>query len=167
MTIETIDHALAVVRRNGSMLARIDYGLRTAEVCEAAVRQTDYALRYVPASLQRAVVERIIPDAPVVLDIHKAVSDAVGAYGEHLSMRDWHAACWTTHCRAGWVIALAGAEGEAEGAEAIRLEAEHGAGLAAAAIYFASDRRLVACPDFYCDDDAALADIQGAAAMAL
>ena len=68
-----------------------------------------------------------------------------------LDMSDWHT-CRTTHCRAGWVVTLAGDEGR-------RLEDEIGTAAAAAAIYWASDPSLERIPDFYCDNAAAYADM--------
>jgi len=70
-------------------------------------------------------------------------------------MGSWHAtdACGTTHCRAGWVIALAGDGGRA-------LEWALGTPAAAAIIYIASDPKLERIPDFYCDNETALADMK-------
>ena len=68
-------------------------------------------------------------------------------------MGSWH--CGTSHCRAGWVVTLAGQPG-------LDLEAKIGTPAAAMAIYMASDperwknERL---PDFYCDNATALADM--------
>jgi hypothetical protein len=70
-------------------------------------------------------------------------------------MGSWHAtdACGTTHCRAGWVIHLAGDGGRA-------LEYVMGTPAAAAVIYMASDPTLEKVPDFYCGNDAALDDMK-------
>lgn len=127
------------------------------------VRQDGDALPQVANEIQRAVVKRIIPDAPVVPDIHQAVAYEIGPRGQYLDMSEWHAPCGTRHCRAGWVVALAGAVGDAEGKAAIALEAEHGTALAAAAIYFASDPALEAVPDFYSSDNMAWRQIRNSA----
>ena len=48
---------------------------------------------------------------PVVADIHRRVYEAASHPGA-FDMQAWHT-CDTTHCRAGWVIHLAGDEGYA------------------------------------------------------
>ena len=67
-------------------------------------------------------------------------------------MKDWHT-CETTHCRAGWVVTLAGEGGRA-------LEWAYGTPAAAAIIYMASDPDLEKIPDFYCDNETALEDMK-------
>lgn len=74
-------------------------------------------------------------------------------------MGKWHT-CENTHCRAGWVVTLAGAEGKA-------LEAFFNTSLAAMKIYDAS------CPGFrinparfFDENDAALEDIRKCAESA-
>ena len=67
-------------------------------------------------------------------------------------MSDWHT-CETTHCRAGWVVTLAGEQGKA-------LEKFYGTPHAAFLIYNKSDPNLKAYPDFYCDDETAMADMR-------
>ncbi|MFD2207187.1 hypothetical protein [Kiloniella antarctica] len=70
-------------------------------------------------------------------------------------MTDWHT-CETTHCRAGWVVTLAGKEGK-------KLEDKIGTPAAALAIYAASDPEYFTrdgIPDFYTDDETALADMK-------
>jgi uncharacterized protein YjbI with pentapeptide repeats len=90
--------------------------------------------------------------APVIEDIHAKVYAAASQPGA-LNMGQWH--CGTSHCRAGWVVTLAGKEGA-------DLEAKIGTSAAAMAIYMASDperwttERL---PDFYCGNETALADM--------
>ena len=90
--------------------------------------------------------------APVIEDIHAKVYAAASQPGA-LDMNEWH--CGTSHCRAGWVVTLAGKEG-------LDLEAKIGTPAAAMAIYMASDpdrwkeERL---PNFYCDNATALADM--------
>ena len=90
-----------------------------------------------------------ISDAPVIPDIHRAVYEAASRPGA-LDMSDWH--CGTAHCRAGWVVTLAGEAGRA-------LEARIGTANAACLIYAASDPSRPV-PDFYCDDATALADMK-------
>jgi hypothetical protein len=67
--------------------------------------------------------------------------------------------CGTTHCRAGWVVVLAGDEGKA-------LEDKIGTPAAAAAIYLASDPNIGKFPSFYCGNAEALADMKARAAIA-
>ena len=83
-------------------------------------------------------------------DIHKAVH-AAASQPQALDMKSWHT-CDTTHCRAGWVVRLAGEGGAA-------LEYAIGTPAAAALIYMASDPALERIPDFYCDNEAAMADM--------
>jgi hypothetical protein len=88
---------------------------------------------------------------PVTIpDIHRAVYEAA-SQPEALDMGLWH--CGTSHCRAGWVVTLAGEGGRA-------LEWALGTAAAAALIYQASDPTLERIPDFYCGNDAALADMK-------
>ena len=66
-------------------------------------------------------------------------------------MGAWHT-CETTHCRAGWVVTLAGDAGA-------RLEAFHNTALAAQLIYGASGYDINPCR-FFDGDAAAMADIK-------
>jgi len=93
-----------------------------------------------------------LSDFPITIpDIHKAVYAAASKPGA-LDMRHWHHECGTTHCRAGWVITLAGDSGKA-------LEQVYGTAAAAALIYQASDPTLERIPDFYCTNEEAMADM--------
>ena len=68
-------------------------------------------------------------------------------------MSTWHT-CEKKHCRAGWVVALAGAAGKA-------LEAFYDTPLAAQMIYDASDPNYKISPcRFYDSDEDALADMK-------
>jgi hypothetical protein len=84
-------------------------------------------------------------------NIHQAVYEAASA-PQALDMATWHM-CETTHCRAGWVVTLAGEGGKA-------LEWAYGTPAAAALIYIASDPKLEKIPDFYSDNETALADMK-------
>lgn len=112
----------------------------------------------------------ILPDGvPVVPNIDRAIRDAIKAGGA-LCMGQWHGDefdneeemtiaqgyCGTTHCRAGWAVALAGEPG-------VKLEERIGTGAAGALIYAAS-RPDRAVPNFYADDYCAMADIEACAA---
>lgn len=66
---------------------------------------------------------------PIIEGIHKKVLDAVSNTGS-LDMSRWHS-CETTHCRAGWVVTLAGEEGK-------KLEDKTTTAFAAMQIYHAS-----------------------------
>ncbi len=66
-------------------------------------------------------------------------------------MRMWHT-CGTTHCRAGWVVTLAGERGAA-------LEARFNTELAAMMIYRESGSPIDPAR-FYDSNDAALADMK-------
>ncbi|WP_369913934.1 pentapeptide repeat-containing protein [Xanthomonas sp. NCPPB 3005] len=89
---------------------------------------------------------------PVVIkNIHQAVY-AAASKPAALDMGSWHT-CNTTHCRAGWVVTLAGDGGRA-------LEYAFGTSAAAALIYMSSDPKLERMPDFYCGNDDALEDMR-------
>ena len=127
--------------------------LRGADLWEADLRGVD--LR--GASLRGASLRHIkLPSSiPVIEDVHKAVAYAVTADGNVLDMSNWHGDggfCGTTHCRAGWVVHLAGEKGR-------ELEKTNCTPIAAALIYQASDPELEKVPDFYAGDDDSMADI--------
>jgi hypothetical protein len=84
------------------------------------------------------------PETPVIDDIHAKVYEAV-IQPHALDMGNWHT-CETTHCRAGWVVTLAGEAGKA-------LEAFHNTELAALLIYEASGYKI--SPARFFDDNAA------------
>ena len=87
--------------------------------------------------------------------IHQAIYAAASA-PEALDMGQWHNACGTAHCRAGWAVVLAGEAGKA-------LEAKIGTPAAATLIYLASDPELDRFPSFYCGNADALADMKARA----
>jgi hypothetical protein len=91
---------------------------------------------------------------PQVENIHQKVYEAA-SQPNALDMGSWHAtdACGTTHCRAGWVVALAGEAGRA-------MEFCMGTPAAAAMIYLASDPKIEKIPDFYCGNTEALEDMK-------
>ena len=89
---------------------------------------------------------------PIIKEIHKRVYAAASA-PEALQMDSWHT-CETTHCRAGWVVTLAGAQGKG-------LESKFGTLLAAMKIYDASDADYKINPcRFFDDNQAALEDMR-------
>jgi hypothetical protein len=93
------------------------------------------------------------PAAPVVPDLHLKLFEAVSSPENRLDMESWHT-CETTHCRAGWVVALAGTEGKA-------LEKFFNTELAAMKIYDASCLGYKINPArFYDSDEAAMEDIR-------
>jgi len=65
-------------------------------------------------------------------------------------MSDWHSECGTTHCRAGWVVTLAGEEGQ-------KLEKETDTCFAAMMIYTSI---RVPHVRFYETNDVAMDDIK-------
>jgi hypothetical protein len=88
---------------------------------------------------------------PKIENIHTAVLAAVSQENA-LEMETWHT-CETTHCRAGWVVTLAGEAGK-------KLEAFHKTELAAALIYRESSPHQVSFARFYDSNEAAMADIK-------
>ena len=101
-----------------------------------------------PAGLAGDITIPIIPeiDAQILAAIEN---------GGTLEMEDWHT-CDTTHCRAGWVIHLAGENGRL-------LEMRVGSAAAGALIYQASRGSY---PDFYALNDVAMADLRQCAGKA-
>ena len=91
-------------------------------------------------------------NVPIIPNIHKAVY-AAASKPNALNMFVWHSECGTTHCRAGWVLTLAGEEGA-------ELEKTLGTNAAAAFIYYASDPSLKRVPDWFASDTEALADMK-------
>jgi uncharacterized protein YjbI with pentapeptide repeats len=97
------------------------------------------------------------PNVPVIENLDTHILCALRAPGCSLDMSSWHgddATCSTTHCRAGWAIALAGLTGHA-------LELQHGPEIAGRMIYLASTGRV---PDFFADEETAMKDIERCAA---
>ena len=132
--------------------------LRDADLREADLRGAD--LRWADlrdADLSGANLSganlggAILPDARVIPDIHQRVYKAASQPAA-LNMSEWHT-CDTTHCRAGWVVTLAGDEGRL-------LESHYGTAVAAALIYMASDPTLARIPDWLVSNDVALADMK-------
>jgi hypothetical protein len=92
---------------------------------------------------------------PRIDRIHEKVYAAV-SQPDALNMGDWHT-CETTHCRAGWVVTLAGDAGK-------ELEARFGTELAAMLIYRESGSPINPCR-FYDSNEAALEDMRKLAEM--
>ncbi len=122
--------------------------LRDADLRDAVLRDAD--LR--GADLSGAVLsDADYRKCPVTIpNIHQAVY-AAASQPKALDMGSWHS-CGTTHCRAGWVVTLAGEGGAA-------LEYAIGTAAAAALIYQSSDPELERIPDFYSSNAEALADM--------
>jgi len=143
--------AVRWARRNGADLSGADLrdaDLRGADLSDADLR--DAVLR--GADLRGAVLRGAdLRGALVIENIHQKVY-AAASQPDALDMGDWHT-CETTHCRAGWVVTLAGKEGQ-------KLESRIGTAAAASLIYLASDPSLDRFPSFYCGNGEALADMK-------
>ena len=132
-------------------IAGMSYGLQLGFAVKKA-RETGADLS--GADLSGAVL-RDADWIPRIANIHQAVY-AAASKPNALDMESWHAGgnyCGTTHCRAGWVVVLAGEGGRV-------LEGCYGTPAAAALIYQASDPALERVPDFYCGNGAALEDMK-------
>ena len=132
--------------------------LTNADLWEADLWEADLTnadLQGVKFSLAKLRGAKLPYDAPTVPKIHQQLADVVNK--DNLDMGDWHSSCGTTHCRAGWVVTLAGEKGK-------ELEEKIGTNAAAALIYMASDPELEKIPDWAASNEAALADIQAMAA---
>ena len=88
---------------------------------------------------------------PIIPQIHNAVRQAVESTPESLDMSSWHT-CQTTHCRAGWVVFLAGDPGK-------ELEKQTSTEFAAKQIYKASSTIKVSPTRFFETNEKAMADI--------
>jgi hypothetical protein len=98
-------------------------------------------------------------EIPVIPNIHQAVLAATDKPCA-LNMDSWHT-CKTTHCRAGWVVTLAGDKGK-------ELESKTSTLFAAMQIYHASSPDILVPPTrFYDDNEKAMADIRRCAELEL
>ena len=88
---------------------------------------------------------------PKIENIHNQVLEVV-SQDNALDMSTWHT-CETTHCRAGWVVNLAGREGK-------ELERKTSTGFAALQIYNASSEIKVSPPRFFETAEKAMEDIK-------
>lgn len=96
---------------------------------------------------------------PIIENIHSKILDAV-SIPEALDMETWHSqTCDTTHCRAGWVVQLAGEAGK-------ELETETSTLFAAMQIYHKSSPDIrVSPPRFFESNELAMADIKRCAEL--
>lgn len=92
-----------------------------------------------------------MPTVPVIENIHQKVYEAA-SQSDGLNMDTWHT-CDTTHCRAGWVVFLAGEEGK-------KLEAHTSTQFAASMIYKASSPIRVSPPRFFESNEVAMKDMK-------
>ena len=97
-------------------------------------------------------------NAPLVQNIHQSVFNAASAENA-LDMKNWHV-CETTHCRAGWVVHLAGKAG-------YELEKLTSTVFAAMAIYNKSSDIKVPLHMFYVGNDESLTDMKRCAELEL
>lgn len=92
---------------------------------------------------------------PIIENIHQKIY-AAASQPLGLDMSTWHSnTCNTTHCRAGWIVHLAGEAGYA-------LENFHGGNtlVAALSIIHASSPIEVDCPQFFEGNEAAMEDMK-------
>ena len=95
----------------------------------------------------------------MIENVHQRVLAAAVSQPSALAMDTWHT-CDTTHCRAGWIVQLAGAAGR-------ELEKRTSTLFAAMQIYKASSPIRVFPPRFFESNDVALADMRRCAEMEL
>ena len=94
---------------------------------------------------------------PKLDGIHSAVLAAATQTPESLNMGNWHT-CGTTHCRAGWVVHLAGEAGYA-------LERQTSTPFAAMMIYKESSDIHVPPTRFYDSNEQGIADMKRCAEL--
>ena len=98
-------------------------------------------------------------ETPIIPSIHAAVLEAATVPPEALDMSLWHAECGTTHCRAGWVVTLAGERGKA-------LESLTSTLHASMMIYHASCPKVPVSPNrFFETNEKAIADMRRCAEL--
>ena len=95
-------------------------------------------------------------DYPIIENIHQKVFEAA-SQPKALDMTDWHT-CDTMHCRAGWVVHLAGEAGA-------KLERQTSTLFAAMQIYKVSSKVEVSPVRFYEDNATALEDMKKCAEL--
>ena len=88
---------------------------------------------------------------PKIENLHAKVFEAA-SQPEALAMGDWHT-CEKRHCRAGWIVALAGVDGK-------KLERFYDTELAAMLIYRESTGERINPVRFYDSNEVALADMK-------
>jgi len=93
---------------------------------------------------------------PEIEEIHQSIEYSA-SQPNALNMGNWHT-CSTTHCRAGWVVHLAGEEG-------LKLEAETSTAFSAMMIYKKSSDIRVSPNMFYASDEDALKDMKRCAEL--
>ena len=93
---------------------------------------------------------------PKIESIHQKVYEAA-SNNNALNMGKWHT-CETTHCRAGWVVTLAGEDGK-------DLERKTNVSFAAMVIYHASSDIRVSPAMFYVSNEEALQDMKRCAEL--
>ncbi len=102
------------------------------------------------------VKDKQVIEIPKIENIHQKVFNAVQG-ADSLDMTDWHT-CDTTHCRAGWVVHLAGAAG-------YELEKQSSTEFAAMMIYKESSPIKVSPVRFYESNEQAMEDIKRCATI--
>jgi hypothetical protein len=101
----------------------------------------------------------ILANVPVIENIHQKVFEAATVPPEALDMGQWHSSCGTTHCRAGWVVHLAGKLG-------YELEKATSTPHAAMMIYHASNPGIpVSSVRFYENKEEAIEDMKRCAEL--
>jgi hypothetical protein len=96
--------------------------------------------------------EPIMGNYPKIENIHQKVYEAASGKPDALNMGNWHT-CDTTHCRAGWVVFLAGEAGK-------KLETHTSTLFAALQIYNVSSSIEVSPVKFFEDNATALEDMK-------
>jgi uncharacterized protein YjbI with pentapeptide repeats len=130
-----------------------DAVLRGADLRDAVLSGADLSGAVLRGAVLRGAVLRDadLRGVPKIEKIHQKVY-AAASQPNALDMGKVHI-CETTHCRAGWVITLAGEGGAA-------MEFCMGWAGATALIYLKSDPTLERIPNFYAENEDALADMK-------
>jgi hypothetical protein len=138
-----------IVLRNNAAITRLRKG---TDVHAEGITELMYNPSYPTLAMAKEALAEGRYNVPTIEHIHSRVYEAASRPGA-LDMGNWH--CGDAHCRAGWVVELAGEAGR-------KLEEEVGStGLAAAMIYIKSDPLLDHMPVFLGGENPrALADMK-------
>ena len=159
----TLEAVAQKINLTGAVLTGAD--LRSADLRGADLRSADLTGADLTGAVirgavlrdsDRLTIEQITgkpTPVPKIDNIHQKLLIAVTTEGCKLDMSNWHDnTCKTSHCRAGWVVTLAGTEGEV-------LEDKIGTPAAAMRIYLKSDPGMDKLPEWFADNESAMADI--------
>jgi hypothetical protein len=132
-----------------------DLDLRGSDLSEAILNHTSLS----GADLRGAK----LPPVPIVQNIDTEIVKQINLRPSCFNMGDWKikSPCGTSYCRAGWAVALAGKAGQ-ELLKKVGFSWD-----TAGALIYAASRPDAPVPDFYCDTQDALEDLQECSGLSI